>query len=294
MKPVKQSDLLEAILLAIGTPPGLPSLPLVTRYSLREGRRRLRILLAEDNPVNQALVMRLLEKRGHKVEVVANGSEALKALENASTPRFDLILIDMLMPETDGKECVAQIRAKENGSASRIPIIALTGHATKEDHKGLVALGVDGCLPKPIRAQQLLETIEGLLHVPLDSAPSQLPGNHWQNVLDRGQVLARFEGDKLLLRNLISAFFNDCPKLVSAARDAAAREDDVEFQRATQALRNHLAPFSAKAACEAADRAELAGREQNLEQAGEALAQLEEELERLRPALANLGKEVTP
>jgi HPt (histidine-containing phosphotransfer) domain-containing protein len=107
-------------------------------------------------------------------------------------------------------------------------------------------------------------------------------------------VLARFEGDKLLLRNLISAFFNDCPKLVSAARDAAAREDDVEFQRATQALRNHLAPFSAKAACEAADRAELAGREQNLEQAGEALAQLEEELERLRPALANLGKEVTP
>ena len=126
MKPVKQSEILEAILLAFGAPSGLSSLPLVTRHSLREERRRLRILLAEDNPVNQALVMRLLEKRGHTVEVAANGREALQALERASLTRFDLILMDMLMPEMDGEECVARIRAKENGSASRVPIIAMT------------------------------------------------------------------------------------------------------------------------------------------------------------------------
>ena len=97
-----------------------------------------------------------------------------------------------------------------------------------------------------------------------------------------------------MLGNLISAFFNDCPKLVDAARDAAVRQDKVEFQRVTRALKNHLALFSARAACEAADRAEMAGPAQSLEQVGEALAHLEEELVRLRPALANLGKEVAP
>jgi PAS domain S-box-containing protein len=294
MKPVKQSELLAAILLAFGGPSGVPSHPLVTRHSLREERGMLRILLAEDNPVNQTLVMRLLEKRGHMVEVVANGREVLEALERASTSRFDLILMDMLMPEMDGEECVARIRAKENGSGRRIPIIALTAHAMKGDRERFLALGVDSYLPKPIRAQQLLETIEGLHPVPSGSGPSQPPDNHRENVLDRQQVLARFEGDKKLLGNLISAFFNDCPKLVAAVRDAAVRKDGMEFQRVTQVLKNNLALFSARAACEAADLAELAGHAPSLERAGEALAHLEEELERLRPALANLGKEVTP
>jgi HPt (histidine-containing phosphotransfer) domain-containing protein len=113
-------------------------------------------------------------------------------------------------------------------------------------------------------------------------------------VLDRHQGLAWFEGDQLPLGNLISAFFNDCPKLVSAARDAAVRQDDVEFKRVAQAFKNQLALFSAQAAWEAADRAELAGRAQSLEHVGEALAHLEEELERLLPALANLGRGVTP
>ncbi|HMD83226.1 MAG TPA: response regulator [Terriglobia bacterium] len=294
MKPVKQSEILEAILLAFGTPAGPSSQPLVTRHFLREERRRLHILLAEDNPVNQALVMRLLEKRGHTVEVAANGKQALEALERTSTPRFDLILMDMLMPEMDGEECVARIRARENGSSARIPIIALTAHAMKGDRERILAIGVDGYLPKPVRAQQLFETIEGLLQVPAGLAAGHPPDSHLENVLDRHQVLARFEGDRLLLGNLISAFFNDCPKLVSAARDAAARQNAVEFQRVTQVLKHHLALFSARAAWEAADLAELAGRPQSQVHIGEALDRLEEELERLLPALANFGKEVTP
>jgi CheY-like chemotaxis protein len=294
MKPVKQSELLAAILLALGAPSGPSSQPLVTRHSLREEQRKLHILLAEDNPVNQALVMRLLEKRGHTVEVAGNGRKALEALERASTTRFDLILMDMLMPEMDGEECVARIRAKENGSASHIPIIALTAHAMNGDRERILAIGVDGYLPKPVRAQQLLETIENLLQIPAGPVPSQPPDIRRENVLDRHQVLARFEGDKLLLGNLIGAFFDDCPKLVAAARDAAARQDRVELRRAIQVLRNNLALFSARAACQAADRAELAGRAQSPEDVGKALAHLEEELERLQPALANLGKEVTP
>jgi signal transduction histidine kinase/CheY-like chemotaxis protein len=294
MKPVKQSEILEAILLAFGAPSGLSSLPLVTRHSLREERRRLRILLAEDNPVDQALVIRLLEKRGHMVEVAANGTEALNALERASATRFDLILMDMLIPEMSGEECVARIQAKENGSSSRIPIIAMTAPAMQGDRERFRAFGVDGYLPKPIRAQQLLETIEGFLHVPSGPLSNLPPDNNRENVLDRHQVLARFEGDRVLLGDLISTFLHDGPKLVAAARDAVARKDGVEFQRITRILRNNLALFSARAACEAVDLAESAGRALNLGLADEALERLEEELERLRPALANLGKEVTP
>jgi PAS domain S-box-containing protein len=292
MKPVRQSELLEAILLAFGAPAGTSSQPLVTRHTLREERRKLRILLAEDNPVNQALVMRLLHKRGHTVEVAGNGREALKALERTSPTRFDLILMDMLMPEMNGEECVARIRAKENGTGSRIPIVALIAHAMKGDRERFLAFGVDGYLPIPIRARQLFETIEELLHGSAALPPGELSNHHGESVLDRPQVLARFEGNKELLAHLISAFFDDYPKLVAAAQDAAACNDGLEFQRVTQALKNHLALFSAQAAGEAADLAELAGQVPALEHAGEALAHLEEELERLRPALANLGKEV--
>jgi len=293
-KPVKQSELLEAVLLALGAPSGHSPQPLVTRHFLQEERMKLHILLAEDNPVNQALVMRVLEKRGHTVEVVGNGKKALEFLEGAAPTRFDLILMDMLMPEMNGEECVARIRAKEKGSTSRIPIIALTAHAMNGDRERFLAIGVDGYLPKPVRAQQLLETIEGLLPIPAGPVASHPPDNRRENVLDRHQVLARFGRDKLLLGNLISAYFDDYPKLIAAARDAAARQDRVELQRAIQVLGNNLALFSARAACQAADLAELAGRAQSLEHVGEALAHLEEELERLQPALANLGKEVTP
>jgi two-component system sensor histidine kinase/response regulator len=294
MKPVKQSELLEAVLLALGAPSGPPSQPLVTRHFLREERRKLHVLLAQDNDVNQALVMRVLEKRGHTVEVAENGKKALEALQGLPTTRFDLVLMDMLMPEMDGEECVARIRAKEIGSASRIPIIALTAHAMNGDRERFLAIGVDGYLPKPVRAQDLLETIEELIPIPAAPMSNEAPESRGKSVLDRRQVLARFEGDELLLRNLISAFFDDYPKLVAAAREAGARQDRVELQRAIQVLGNNLALFSARAACQAADQAELAGRAQNLEHVGEALAKLEEELERLQPALANLGKEVTP
>ena len=130
--------------------------------------------------------------------------------------------------------------------------------------------------------------------VPSGPASSLPPGNCREDVLDRHQVLARFEGDNVLLRNLISTFFHDGPKLVAAARDAVARNDELEFQRVTRILRNNLALFSAHAACEAVDLAESAGHPLTRELAGEALEHLEEELERLGPALANLGKEVKP
>jgi CheY-like chemotaxis protein len=281
-------------LLALGTASGPPAQPLVTRHSPREARRKLRVLLAEDNPVNQGLVMRLLEKRGHTVEVVANGKKVLETLDRDSAPRFDLILMDMQMPEMDGAECVARIRAKENGTASRIPIIALTAHALSGDRERFLALGTDGYLPKPVRAQELFETIEGLLQLPSGAMRGENPETNGDHVVDRQQVLSRFEQDKALLGRLIRVFVDDCPKLLAAARDAAARQDAAEFQRAARVLKNSLAFFSARAAFEAAQKAELIGCTQGVEHTGDALAWLEEELESLQPALSDLGREVTP
>jgi PAS domain S-box-containing protein len=293
-KPVKQSELLDAILLALGTTSGPSAQPLVTRHSLRETQRKLHILLAEDNPVNQALVVHLLEKRGHTVEVVGDGRKVLRALEGTPTPHFDLILMDMQMPEMDGVECVTRIRAKEMGTASRIPIIALTAYAMKGDRERFLAVGMDGYLPKPVRAQQLFETIEGLLELPAGTRVDGPPGTPRDNVLDRQHLLAKFEEDKALLGNLISVFVRDCPSLVAAAREAAARQDAIEFLNTTHVLISNLALFSAPPAFAAAQEAELIGRTKGMEHTGEALARLEEELERLQPALSNLGKEVTP
>jgi signal transduction histidine kinase/DNA-binding response OmpR family regulator len=160
-KPIKQSELLGAILTALGRNPQTEARPLlVTRHSLRERRTGLRVLLAEDNAVNQLLAIRLLEKRGHKVTLAANGKEALAAVEEGS---FDLILMDVQMPEIDGFEVTAAIRRKESATGAHIPIIAMTAHALKGDEERCLTAGMDAYLSKPVRPQELFGKIEQLL-----------------------------------------------------------------------------------------------------------------------------------
>jgi CheY-like chemotaxis protein len=292
MKPVTQSELLEAILLAFETPSALSSPQPVTRHRLREECRGLRILLAEDNPVNQALIVRLLEKRGHRVEVARSGQEASELVEKAFSHPFNLLLIDMLTAEVDGADCVARIRTRENGSESHIPIIALTSQATKADCGRLLGFKVDGYVTEPFRAQEILETIEKIL--PARTNSIQPLGNEPENLLDGHRLLERFQGKKTSLVKLIVPFLNDCPKLLAAAREALLRNDGLEFQRVTKELRNRLALFSPQDAREAVGLTGMAGLAPSSEHGAEVLARLEVEIERLRPAVANLGKEVAP
>jgi two-component system sensor histidine kinase/response regulator len=160
LKPVRQSELREAIARALGTREHQGAIPLITRYSLGDSRDPaaiLRVLLAEDNPVNQLLATRLLEKRGHRVAVAANGREALEALDKES---FDLVFMDLQMPEVDGFEATAALREKEKGSGIHQPVIALTAHAMKGDRERCLAAGMDGYLSKPIKPQELDEILE--------------------------------------------------------------------------------------------------------------------------------------
>jgi signal transduction histidine kinase/DNA-binding response OmpR family regulator len=155
LKPIRQSELREAIARALGAKEQEGMLPLITRFSLQDGRDPsafMSVLLVEDNAVNQRLAARLLEKRGHRVVVAANGREALAALEQGA---FDLVFMDVQMPEMDGLEAIAAIRKKEQLSGKHQPVIALTAHAMKGDQERCVAAGMDGYLSKPIRPQEL-------------------------------------------------------------------------------------------------------------------------------------------
>jgi two-component system, sensor histidine kinase and response regulator len=179
LKPIRQSELREAIARVLGAREQQGAFPLVTRFSVQEGREpapSLRVLLAEDNPVNQRLAVRLLEKRGHRVTVAGNGREALEALERES---FDLVFMDVQMPEMDGMEATAAIRDKEKGTGQHQPIIALTAHAMTGDREKCLAGGMDGYLTKPIRSQQLEQVLEqyasrgGMAAEPVEAAPER-------------------------------------------------------------------------------------------------------------------------
>jgi signal transduction histidine kinase/CheY-like chemotaxis protein len=167
VKPIRQSELLDAIVTALASTameelvrsaqtPSPPARPTIA--ATRAGA--LHVLLAEDNPVNQRLAMRMLEKRGHRVSVVTNGRDAVAALDGAA---FDLVLMDVQMPEMDGFEATRVIRDKEIGSGVRVPIVAMTAHAMKGDRERCLLAGMDDYVSKPVQTAELFETIERLL-----------------------------------------------------------------------------------------------------------------------------------
>lgn len=159
VKPVLQSELLKAICNTLEDKP-LQQTPLVTRHSLREESKRSRVLLVEDNAVNQTLAVRLLERRGYVVSVAGNGREGLAAFEKEN---FDVVLMDVQMPDMDGFEATAAIREKEKTTGLHLPIIAMTANALKGDEERCLAAGMDGYISKPIRTLELFATIERLL-----------------------------------------------------------------------------------------------------------------------------------
>ncbi len=158
MKPIKQSDLMDAILMTMKKTSGVEArTPLITRHSVREARKRLKILLAEDNPINQKLGKKILEQMGHTVSVAFNGLQALELLEKTD---FNLILMDVQMPQMDGFAATRIIRDEEKTAGGHIPIIAMTAHAMTGDREKCIAQGMDDYISKPINRKELAELIE--------------------------------------------------------------------------------------------------------------------------------------
>jgi PAS domain S-box-containing protein len=163
-KPIKQADLWRAVLQALGTPVGSLRRPVTPpARTLSRAERPLRVLLAEDNPTNQKLALRLLEKRGHTAYLVQNGREAITAL---ARERFDVVLMDVQMPGMSGLEASQAIRERERTTGAHVPIIGVTAHALKGDRERCLEAGMDDYVTKPIQAQLLYETLERLVPAP--------------------------------------------------------------------------------------------------------------------------------
>ena len=291
-KPIRQSQLKEAVCGVLASKhlkSGTPSL--LTRHSLREAcpgrqrRRALRVLLAEDNIVNQQLAVRLLDKRGIKSFVVGDGREAVVALESQ---RFDLVLMDVQMPEMDGFEATAAIRAKEAQTGAHLPIIAMTAHAMKGDREQCLAAGMDAYVAKPIRPEELFKTIDAVTGV--SSTRSEQPARAAVgDVLDQAAALAQMDGDPDLLAEMAGVLLQDCPRQLAAIRTAITHGDSKLLERTAHKLKGSLGIFGAKQAFEAALCLESMASEGDLIRAEEAFAVLEVALKRLTPDLEGLA-----
>jgi two-component system sensor histidine kinase/response regulator len=288
IKPIDREELLEAILKALGEQVALcpPESPAPARPPIERSARRLEILLAEDNFVNQRLVMRCLEKRGHGVTVTSNGREALAALEKK---RFDLVLMDLQMPEIDGFEATRAIRLQEQATGAHLPIVAMTAHAMKGDRERCLAAGMDGYVSKPIEIRELIGVIESLTSASPEAAPAGGDGTAGDGALDADAALGRLDGDAEVLAELAEAFVDDHARLLSEMRHAIATSDGRTLKAAAHSLKGSVGYFFARSAFDRAFALERMGRDGDLSKASEAFEALEEEMKRLVPALRRLA-----
>ena len=293
-KPVGQSELLDAILLALGL--GVVEKQLIessVRPPEKPKGRPLNILLSEDNPVNQKLAIRVLEKAGHRVTLAGTGREAVTAWENAGIPGFDVVLMDIQMPEMDGMEATAEIRNREKSSGRHVPILAMTAHAMRGDKERCLASGMDGYISKPIQPAGLFAEIERCLGASGGGNTMAENPQKPDEQIDRVSLLERVEGDQELLTEMIHLFQEDAPNLLAAMRDAQQRGDMAVLERSAHSLKGAVSNFSAKAAAAAALQLEQDARNKDAESAKKSLVDVERSVKNLLPALAELCQGVS-
>ena len=268
-KPVDQRDLLTAIgrALAREQAPRTPLPDAMLPKDLPE--RRLHVLLAEDNAVNQRLAASLLERRGHRVTIAQNGREALAALERQA---FDVVLMDVQMPQMGGFEATAAIREKERTTGGHIPIVAMTAHAMKGDRERCLAGGMDEYLTKPLDSRRLCDLVESLAAG--DVAPPD------ETLVPR-QVLARVGGDHELLVEISRLFVDDAPRHLERIRAAIDARDSESLRRAAHGLKGAAANFDADEVVKAARTLEEMGRSGKFDDHEAAWRALTMETERL-------------
>jgi len=246
---------------------------------------KLHILLAEDNPTNQLLVISLLRRQGHSVLAAANGKQAVAAFANG---KFDLIVMDVQMPEMDGLEATAAIRALEKATGDRTPILALTAHTMEADRDRCLAAGMDAYVSKPISTNEFMSVIGRLVTAGIDEDITNDPEESHPQRLDTRDLMARFDGDTELLLETAEIFRQSYPKQLEELRAAVTRGDAVGVERAAHTIKGSVGNFGGVAAIEAALKLEKMGRSQDLRHATESCATLEFEIERLVPAIMEL------
>jgi PAS domain S-box-containing protein len=289
-KPIKQSELLNAILTALGASPVRES-PTRFRETVHTPvhPRKLRVLLAEDNEVNRELAVTLLCKREHSVEVTTNGKDAIDAL---GREKFDVVLMDVQMPELDGLAATVAIRQAEQGTGRHIPIIAMTAHAMKGDREKCLDAGMDAYVSKPLRPQELFQAIADVVRI--SGAPSpvvpEVPAVRSYPVLDKEMALTQVEGDLELLQKVHRMFRGQAAKVVNDIYQAIAASDSRALERASHKIKGSLGSFGACQAFETARRLEEMGRNGSVDGAAAMHRALEKEIEALHEAVEEMTR----
>ncbi|MBI5502055.1 MAG: response regulator [Deltaproteobacteria bacterium] len=290
-KPIKQSELFDAIVFALAGKDGAPvsgapaSVAPPPGESVAALRRDCRILVAEDNPVNRAVVRKMLEKRGYTLLMVTNGAEALVALDKHPV---DLVLMDVQMPEMGGMEAAERIRKRERGTDRHLPIVAMTAHAMKGDRERCLEAGMDAYVSKPVKAPELLAVIESYFPTapaaPAAGAePAPAPASC---VFDRAMLLEQAGGDVELAREIAELFLESSARLLADVHDALGRADAHALSRDAHALKGSAAVFGAAAFVDAARELEIRSEAGDLGGIDDLRGRLEREGEALRTALA--------
>jgi PAS domain S-box-containing protein len=286
-KPVKQSDLLDAIVSAFAGPMPLKR-PRTRRApsSRPPVGRALRVLVAEDNLTNQKLVETLLAQKGHHVTLVADGRHAV---DHATTDAFDLILMDVQMPEMGGLEATEAIRAHERGSGRHTPILALTAGAMAGDRERCLAAGMDAYVSKPLRPEELFTAIDALCagREPATAA-TEASLSTGSGIVDAERLLADFGGNQGLVRDVIDVFLTDAPVMIARVRKAARESSADELAAAAHALKGSAGLFSRGQAYESARRLEQLARAGDLSSTDGACADVEADVSRLVAELRGL------
>jgi CheY-like chemotaxis protein len=291
-KPVTQSDLFDATVDALHfraakTPGSLSSPALAVHDEPIPALKSLNILLAEDNAINQKLAVRVLELMGHRITTAVNGKLALNALESQT---FDLILMDLQMPEMDGLEATRLIREQERGGDRHMPIVAMTAHALKGDRERCLDAGMDGYVAKPINPDELAREIAAAVSGAVQEAgrPEPQPAD---DVLDRDRIesLKQMDAKGDLLQELIAIFREECPCMVDDVRRALDCRDAVAVNRKTHALKGSLLSLGAIRASAEAQRLEKVAEHGLLDEAATRFTSLTREIERFQTALQSFS-----
>ena len=302
-KPIKQSELLDAIMMTMGLP-SEETPPIITRHKIYEKRKSFNILLAEDNLINQTLAIKLLETRGHRVTLASNGIEAVEAFKKGD---FDLILMDIQMPEMDGFEATKAIRNLERGtrktedgdqakqtptanqssivnrqsSIERIPIVAMTAHAMTGDREKCIEAGMDDYVSKPIKPEVLFSAINKVArksHSEKEQKRPQPPQStkaFSPKTFDLSVAMETVLGNKDLFREIAGMFMESCSDYIARIKEGITGNDAGILEREAHSLKGAVGNFGAKEAYEASYHLEKLGNEGEMATAAAGLSDLE-------------------
>jgi CheY-like chemotaxis protein len=293
-KPVRQSTLFDAIATALGPAEMLSTTPAAPVPKPAPGVRPLQILLAEDNPVNQMTATTMFEKLGHAVVLANNGRQAI---DKINAQEFDIVFMDVQMPEMDGVTATGEIRKREQTTGGHIPIVAMTAHAMKGDKEKCLEAGMDDYVSKPIRRKDLADVIARIVERFLTEAPangepaaaSATDANEGSRmILDEAALLEECDNDKALLRRMVEIYDRDASGRLPRLREAVHTGSAVAVKEEAHALKGGIGTFYAKAAYDTAYDLEKMGAAGNLDNAQATLQTLESQLQSLRQKLDEL------